>query len=97
VLRGEGTLGPDRLALNFYPEVRSGLRYVRDMPVLGWILDPILSLLEHEVGAFRFQGPYGSPDVEWDPVSLVPRPDLAIRLERPRTSTPRAAEAPERF
>jgi hypothetical protein len=97
VLRGEGTLGPDRLALNFYPEVRSGLRYVRDLPVLGWILDPILSLLEHEVGAFRFQGPYGSPDVEWDPVSLVPRPDLAIRFERPRTSTPRATEAPERF
>jgi len=97
VLRGEGTLGPDRLAINFYPEVKTGVGFVRSLPVLGWILDPIFSLVEHEIGAFRFQGPYGDPDVEWDPVSLVPRPDLAIRLERPRTSSARDLAAAERF
>lgn len=97
VLRGEGTLGPNRLSIHFYPEVRTGVGFLRDLPVLGWILHPILALVEREVGAFRFQGPYGRPEVKWDPVRFVPRPDLAIRLERPRTSTPRNGASPERF
>lgn len=96
ILRGEGTLGPDRLALDFYPEVRTGLGFVRDLPLVGWAADLIFSLLERQVGAFRFAGPYGSPEVAWNPVAL-PQADLDPKLERPRTSARRGYAAAERF
>jgi hypothetical protein len=96
LLRGQGTLGPDRLDINFYPEVKSGIGMVRNVPVLGWIVGLFFSFLERQVGSFRFQGPYKSPEVQWDPVSLMPRPDLAIPLDRPRVSSQVVVE-PERF
>ncbi len=96
ILRGEGTLGPDRLALDFYPEVRTGVGFVRDLPLVGWVADLLFSLLERQVGAFRFTGPYGSPEVVWNPVAL-PQKELDPRLERPRTSSRRSSAAAERF
>ena len=96
ILRGEGTLGPDRLALDFYPEVRTGLGFVRDLPLVGWVADLFFSLLERQVGAFRFAGPYGSPEVAWNPVALE-RADLDPKLERPRTSARRGYARTERF
>lgn len=97
VLRGEGQLGAERLALHFYPEVKSGVGWLQSIPLLGPMIGWILSLVEHEVGAFRFQGPYGNPEVFWDPVSFVPRLDLAIKLERPRTAEARRGARPVRF
>ena len=55
-----------------------------------------VGFLEHQFGAFRFYGPYENPTVDWQPISIVPRPDLAMRLERPRTSN-RNDPQPERF
>jgi hypothetical protein len=96
ILRGEGTLGAERLSLRFYPELRSGFGFVRDLPLVGWVVDLLFALLERQVGAFIFQGPYESPEVLWDPVAL-PSEDLGIQLERPRTSGRRTRTTAERF
>jgi len=96
ILRGSGTLGPERLRLYFYPEVRTGLGVVRDLPLVGWVADFLFSLLERQVGAFVFVGPYASPEVVWDPVSL-PNDEFDIEFERPRTSTRRSRTPAERF
>ena len=96
ILRGSGTLGPDRLRLDFYPELRSGLGFVRDLPLVGWAANLLFSLVERQVGAFVFLGPYKSPYVVWNPVSL-PREDFEVQFERPRTSSRRAAMPAERF
>lgn len=96
ILRGKGTLGPERLRIDFYPEVRSGVGFLRDLPLIGWAADLVLSLLERQVAAFVFVGPYASPEVVWDPVAL-PGDDLDIALERPRTSPRRSGLPAERF
>jgi len=96
ILRGEGTLGAERLSLRFYPELRSGFGFVRDLPLVGWVVDLLFALLERQVGAFIFQGPYESPEVLWDPVAL-PSEELGIQLERPRTSGRRTRTTAERF
>jgi hypothetical protein len=97
ILRGEGQLGAERLALHFYPEVKSGVGWLQSIPLLGPLVGWILSLVEHEFGAFRFQGPYGNPEVFWDPVTFVPRFDLNIKLERPRIAEARRGARPARF
>jgi hypothetical protein len=96
ILRGTGTLGPERLRLDFYPEVRTGLGFVRDLPIVGLAADFLFGLLEKQVGAFVFVGPYASPEVVWDPV-LLPREEVDIEFERPRTSQRRSRATAERF
>ena len=96
ILRGTGTLGPERLRLDLYPEVRTGLGFVRDFPRVGWVADLVFSLLEKQVGAFVVVGAYGSPEVVWNPVSL-PRDEFDIEFERPRTSPRRSRTPAERF
>lgn len=97
VLRGDGQLGAEGFRLHFYPEVKSGVGWLQSIPLVGPFVGWILSLVEHEFGAFRFQGPYGNPQVFWDPVSIVPRPDLNISFERPRTAESRRGARPVRF
>jgi hypothetical protein len=97
VLRGDGTLGPEQLEMHFHPEVKTGTGWLRGLPIVGPVIGWLLSSIEHELGAFRFGGPYGNPQVTWDPVTFSSRSDEAPRSERPRTVAEPARPKPARF
>jgi len=97
VLRGDGTLGPEQLEMHFHPEVKTGTGWLRGLPIVGPVIGWLLSSIEHELGAFRFGGPYGNPKVTWDPVTFSTPSDEAPRSERPRTVAEPPRPKPARF
>jgi hypothetical protein len=94
VLRGDGTLGPEQLEMHFHPEVKTGTGWLRGLPIIGPVIGWLLSSIEHELGAFRFGGPYGNPKVTWDPVTFSTPSDEAPRSSACAPSPSRRAPKP---
>jgi hypothetical protein len=95
-LFGEGYLGPQRFDMHLFPEVAVDIPFV-DIPVLGTIFNWFAAQFEKEVLSFRFEGPYRTPRVVWDPVSGRPEDLLGTELDRPRLSEPPLTPPKERF
>jgi hypothetical protein len=77
--------------------VKTGTGWLRGIPIVGPVFGWLLSSIEHELGAFRFGGPYGNPTVTWDPVTFSSSSDAAPRSERPRTVAEPPRPKPARF